>query len=154
MKRNKIVLSLILTAFALIVMVPVVVIGGFVAYSIYRDEVAEPIAKQKVPEVKNEFRQIPALAGAIATTNDGFTFDPQHLTEGRLYRTNLTDAEIRAHYDAELSKSGKFDREADVNGVDGRTTAESKCFTQKVNLKRASIIKVLKLNTGTITISV
>lgn len=68
-------------------------------YSIYRDEVAEPIAKQKVPEVKNEFCQIPALARAIATTNDGFTFDPQHLTEGQLYRTNLPYTEIRAHYD-------------------------------------------------------
>src|SRR5262245_20328705 len=100
MMRHKILLGLILTGSASIVMVPVAVIGGFVAYSIYRDEVAEPIAKQNVPILKSEFRQIPMAPGAIATSNDGFTFDPQHLTEGRLYRSNLTYSEIRAHYDA------------------------------------------------------
>jgi hypothetical protein len=121
MTRNHLVLGLFLSGFALMIIGPLLVIGGFGSYSIYRDEVAEPIAKQKVPEVKNEFHQIPALAGAIATTNDGFTFDPQHLTEGRLYRTNSSYSEIRTHYDTELSKLGwKFDREADVNGVDGK----------------------------------
>ena len=121
MRRNEIVVVLILTAVAMIITLPVLVIGGFVVNSIYRDEVAAPIAQQKVPEVKNEFRKIPVLPGAIATTNDGFTFDPQHLTEGRLYRTNLSYSEIRAHYDTELSKLGwKVDRESDVNGVDGK----------------------------------
>jgi hypothetical protein len=122
MTRNQILLGLILRSFALIIIIPVVVIGGFEAYSIYRDEVVRPIAKQKVPEVKSEFRQIPALAGAIATTNDGFTFDPQHLTEGRLYWTNLPYSQIRAHYDAELSKLGwRLDGESELNGIDGKS---------------------------------
>jgi hypothetical protein len=121
-----------MSAFALVIIVPVVAIGGLAAYSIYRDEVARPIAKQKVPELKSEFRRIPVLAGAIATTNDGFTFDPQHLSEGRLYRTNLTYSEIRAHYDAELSKLGwKLDGESDVNGVDGENHGGKQVFYSK-----------------------
>jgi hypothetical protein len=136
MTRNQISSGLILSAFALTIIILVIVIGGFVTYSIYRDEVAEPIAKQKVPEVKNEFRQIPALAGAIATTNDGFTFDPQHLTEGRLYRTNLPYTEIRAHYDAELSKLGwKLDRESDVNGIDGASHGGKQVLYSKAEFK-------------------
>src|SRR5262245_42131508 len=99
MTRNQIVLGLTVSAGALSLVIPMVVVGGFVAYAIYRDEVAAPIANQKVPQLKNEFRQIPVLPGAVSTTNDGFTFDPQHLTEGRLYRTNLSYSEIRAHYD-------------------------------------------------------
>ena len=136
MRRNQILLFLLLTSFASIIIVPMAMIGGFVTYSIYRDEVAEPIAKQNVPKVKTEFRQIPAVPGATATSDDGFTFDPQHLTEGRLYRTNLSYSEIRAHYDAALSKSGwKFDQEADVKGVDGKNHGGKQVLYSKGDLK-------------------
>lgn len=132
MSRNQLILGLILSTATLATILPVVVIGGFIAYSINRDEVAEPIARQKVHEVKKEFRQIPILSGATATSNDGFTFDPQHVTEGRLYRTNLPYSEIRAHYDDELSKLGRqFDVELDVKGADGRNHGGKQVFYSK-----------------------
>lgn len=116
---RQIIFGLIISV-ALIIFVPLAGIG-FIVYSIYRDEVAEPIARQKVPEVKNEFRRIPLLAGATPTSNDGFTFDPRHLNEGRLYRSDLSYSEIKSHYDVQLSKLGwKLDRESQINGVDGK----------------------------------
>jgi len=136
MKRNEIVAVVILTTVAMLITVPVLVLFGLSAYSIYRDEVAAPIAQQKVPEVKNEFRRIPVLPGAIATTDDGFTFDPQHLTEGRLYRTNLPYSEIRAHYDYQLSKLGwDLERESDINGVDGRNHGGKEVIYSKDEFK-------------------
>lgn len=100
---------------------PFAVIGGFVGYSIYRDEVARPIARLKVDEVRKQFLQLPVLSGAVAASDGGVTFDPQHVTRGRLYSSEASYGQIRAHYDFELSKLGwKLDREVSVDGVDGK----------------------------------
>ena len=128
-----IILGVVLSGASLIAILPFILIFGFFAYTAYDEMISEPIARQKVPEVKREYQKIQPLPGAVSTSDDsGITFDPHHVTMGSLYQTNLTYSEIRAYYDAELARYGwTFKKELNVNGPDGKDYGGKQLFYSK-----------------------
>jgi hypothetical protein len=109
-------LSLVIIGAILFAVLPVLFAVVFLAYTTYDEIVSEPQSKQFQLDAEKEFRQIQPPPDAVPTSNNpSSTRKTHHGVVGMSYRTNLSYPEIRAYYDAELSKHGwKFQREEKV----------------------------------------
>ena len=76
----------------------------------------DPRARQKHEEIEKEFRLIQPPPGASpSSANLQFVHKSDRGVMGLQYRTDLTYAAIRRHYDSELAKHGwKFEKEINV----------------------------------------
>jgi hypothetical protein len=109
-------IGLIIIGVVLLAVAPVIFAVLFLAYTTYDEISSEPQSKQNQLEVEKEFHKIQPPPNATPTsTNLRFTRKTNHGTVGMLYQGNLAYSEIRAHYDAELTRNGwKFQNEEKV----------------------------------------
>ena len=89
----------------LIGFIPIAFIIAFEIFWNYQFRVNGPKAVAAQAELENEFRSITPLPGATALSYDASN-KPGIALVTDTYRTNLPYAEVRKHYDAELSKRG------------------------------------------------
>ncbi len=86
----------------------------FLGYFVYQ-EYHEHQARQKYPLVKREFNQIQPLPGAVSTSDIQGSVNARAVSVRLRYRTNLPYNEVRAYYDAEVSRQGfKFQEESEA----------------------------------------
>ena len=85
-----------------------------VAYAVYEQIVYGPTAKAKVPELQAEAEAIPFPPEDVLV-NQLAPHKSHHALVDRTYTSRLTYSQLRAHYDAELSRRGwQFTREKPV----------------------------------------